>query len=152
MTDTLPPLPACQAQECQELRRWKSTNAPRLEALEGLLRNAQISAAAGIEARKTLASERAANVFLTDENEALRAALAAVPQPAPAKPDPIYIASDGTFYPIPRKRQPLSDEQIMDIVDKERARVLMNEAKVAYRVARAIEAAHGIGPAKGEKL
>lgn len=60
-----------------------------------------------------------------DHYAAEKLRIAAAPHPAPA-------------------RVPLTDEQIMDIVDKERARVLMNEARVAYRVARAIEAAHGI--------
>jgi hypothetical protein len=63
--------------ECvAELRRWKSTNAPRLKALEEMYRGAQIGVAAGLEARQTLASERAANAILTDEAERLRAALA----------------------------------------------------------------------------
>ncbi len=60
--------PACFA----ELRRWKSTNAPRLEALQGLLEAAQREAAEGAEARATLASERAANARLTDEVDALK--------------------------------------------------------------------------------
>lgn len=34
-------------------------------------------------------------------------------------------------------RKPLTDEEIMDIVDVERARMLMNESKLCYRVARA---------------
>lgn len=54
-----------------ELRRWKSTNAPRLEALQGLLEHAQIEAAKGSEATASLASERAANAILTGENELL---------------------------------------------------------------------------------
>ena len=32
----------------------------------------------------------------------------------------------------------------MDIVDAQQAKILMDEARVGYRVARAIEAAHGI--------
>ena len=52
-----------------ELRRWKSTHAPRLEALEGLLRTAQHEASAGREAVATLNSERAANARLTAELE-----------------------------------------------------------------------------------
>ncbi len=59
-----------------ELRRWRSTNAPRLEALQGLLNTAQSEAAAGREAITSLASERAANALLTDEVERLREALA----------------------------------------------------------------------------
>lgn len=58
-----------------ELRRWKSTNAPRLEALEGLLRTAQAEAAAGREAIATLASERAANALLTEQVEKLQGVL-----------------------------------------------------------------------------
>ena len=53
------------------LKRWKSTNAPRIEALDGLLKHAQIEAAKGAEAIASLASERAANAILTDENAAL---------------------------------------------------------------------------------
>lgn len=52
-----------------ELRRWKGAHAPRMEALEGLLRTAQLEAAAGREAVATLASERAANSRLTEELE-----------------------------------------------------------------------------------
>lgn len=59
--------------EVEALRRWKSTHAPRIDALEGLLRHAQAEAALGVEARATLASERAANATLTNEVEALRA-------------------------------------------------------------------------------
>lgn len=59
-----------------ELRRWKSTHAPRLAALEGLMHAAQHEAHAGREAVSTLASERAANALLTDEVERLRAAIA----------------------------------------------------------------------------
>ena len=54
--------PECTA----ELRRWKSTNAPRLEALEGLLRTAQLEAHGAREAIATLASEREANSMLTE--------------------------------------------------------------------------------------
>jgi hypothetical protein len=54
------------------LKRWKSTNAPRLEALQGLLEHAQIEAAKGAEAIASLESERAANTILTDETAALR--------------------------------------------------------------------------------
>ena len=56
--------------EIERLRRWKSTHAPRIEALEGLLRDAQIAAAKGAEAMASLDSERAANARLTDELEA----------------------------------------------------------------------------------
>ena len=58
-----------------ELLRWKSTNAPRLEALEGLLHTSQAEAIAGQEARATLESERTANAILTDEVERLRVGL-----------------------------------------------------------------------------
>ncbi len=61
-----------------ELRRWKSTHAPRLEALEGLLHAAQHEAAKGAEAISSIASERAANAVLTEEIERLRAALEVV--------------------------------------------------------------------------
>ena len=67
--------PAGMAKECQELRRWKSTHAPRLEALESMLRGAQLGAAAGLEARQSLASERAANAVLAEEVERARAVI-----------------------------------------------------------------------------
>lgn len=60
--------------ERTELARWKSTHAPRLEALEGLLHAAQHEAHAGREAIATLASERAANAMLTNEADARRVA------------------------------------------------------------------------------
>ena len=60
-------------QERDALARWKTTHAPRLEALEALLSDAQQEAAAGREARATLDSERAANATLTDERDALAA-------------------------------------------------------------------------------
>ena len=59
--------------ERDELRRWKSTYAPRLAALEGSLQHAQREAAQGMEARSALASEREANAILTDELEAQQA-------------------------------------------------------------------------------
>lgn len=59
--------------ELRELKRWKSTHAPRLAALEALLHAAQHEAHAGKEAIATLASERAANALLTDEVDRLRA-------------------------------------------------------------------------------
>jgi hypothetical protein len=59
-----------------ELARWKSTNAPRIEALEGLKEHYSVLADQGVEAIKTLASEREANAILTAENEALRARVA----------------------------------------------------------------------------
>lgn len=58
--------------ERDELRRWKSAHAPRLDALEGLLHAAQAKAVAGGEAIATLASERAANSILTGEVDGLR--------------------------------------------------------------------------------
>ena len=58
-----------------ELRRWQSTHAPRLDALQGLLATAQMEAHAGREAVATVASERAANDRLTNEIERLRALL-----------------------------------------------------------------------------
>ena len=57
--------------EVERLRRWKSTHAPRLEALEGLLRTAQLEAHGAREAIATLASERAANAILTAQVAAL---------------------------------------------------------------------------------
>lgn len=62
-----------------ELRRWRSTHAPRLDALQGLLATAQVEAHAGMEAVATLASERAANAMLSDEVERLRARIEAAP-------------------------------------------------------------------------
>ena len=59
--------------ERDQLARWKSTNAPRLEALEGLLADARAEAAKGAEAISSLASEREANAILTAENDQLRA-------------------------------------------------------------------------------
>ena len=61
------------AAEVAELSRWKSTNAPRLEALQGLLDHERAEAAKGREAIASLASERAANAILTDEVAGLRA-------------------------------------------------------------------------------
>jgi hypothetical protein len=55
------------------LARWKSTHAPRIEALQGLKDHAQAEAAKGAEALASLASEREANAILTAEAEALRA-------------------------------------------------------------------------------
>jgi hypothetical protein len=63
---------AAEGAELTDLKRWRSTNAPRLEALQGLLETAQREAAAGAEAIATLASEREANAILTGEVEALR--------------------------------------------------------------------------------
>lgn len=59
--------------EVEGLRRWKSTHAPRIEALEGLLAHYQTQAATGEEAAASLESERKANAILTDELEKLRA-------------------------------------------------------------------------------
>lgn len=61
--------------ERDALARWKSTHAPRIEALQCLKDHAQQEASLGIEARATLESERAANAVLTNELEALRAEL-----------------------------------------------------------------------------
>jgi DNA repair exonuclease SbcCD ATPase subunit len=61
-----------QAAEIERLQRWRSTNAPRLEALEGLLHTAQHELHGAREAVATLASEREANAILTAEIEALR--------------------------------------------------------------------------------
>lgn len=58
-----------------DLRRWKSTHAPRLAALEGLLHAAQKEAHDGREAMATLASERAANALLTGRVQWLENAL-----------------------------------------------------------------------------
>jgi biotin carboxyl carrier protein len=65
-----------QAAALADLRRWKSTHAPRIEALQGLLETAQREAAEGTEARSTLSSEREANTILTAEIELLRARIA----------------------------------------------------------------------------
>ena len=46
------------------------------------------------------------------------------------------------------QHQPLTDEQVMYIVDVQRAKVAFDTARVGYRVARAIERAHGIGSHK----
>jgi hypothetical protein len=62
--------PACLV----DLRRWKSTHAPRLDALEALLTVAQREAAQGKEARETLESERAANALLTEQVQQLELA------------------------------------------------------------------------------
>ena len=62
--------------EVEALRRYKSTTAPRVEALQGLLEHAQRKADAGAEAVATLWSERAANAMLTAEVEALKERLA----------------------------------------------------------------------------
>ena len=59
--------------ERDDLARWKSTHAPRIEALQGLKDHAQAEAAKGAEALASLASEREANAILTAEVEALRA-------------------------------------------------------------------------------
>jgi Lar family restriction alleviation protein len=59
--------------ERDDLARWKSTLAPRIEALQGLKDHAQAEAAKGAEALASLASEREANAILTADVEALRA-------------------------------------------------------------------------------
>ena len=66
--------------ELESLRRWKSTHAPRVQALEEMVRTYQLRESASFEAITSLASERAANALLTEEVERLRSALAA-PQP-----------------------------------------------------------------------
>lgn len=43
-----------------------------------------------------------------------------------------------------KRPQPLTDEQIMNIVDTQRAKVSFDTARVGYKVARAIEKAHDI--------
>jgi hypothetical protein len=58
--------------EAQNLRRWKSTMAPRIEALEGLLSAARAEAEAGRKAIATLEGEREANALLTAEIDRLR--------------------------------------------------------------------------------
>jgi hypothetical protein len=65
-----------QAAALADLRRWRSTHAPRIEALQGLLGTAQREAAEGTEARSTMSSEREANTILTAEVELLRARIA----------------------------------------------------------------------------
>ena len=59
--------------EVRDLKRWKSTMAPRIESLEGLLSFARAEAEAGREAIATLEGEREANAHLTKETERLRA-------------------------------------------------------------------------------
>jgi hypothetical protein len=44
----------------------------------------------------------------------------------------------------PQHREPLTDEAVMDIVDVQRSKIAFDPARVGYKVARAIEAAHGI--------
>ena len=88
--------PRCVRDELEALSRWKSTNAPRLEALEGLLRTAQAEAKAGRDAIATLASERAANAALTDEVDRLSALVAHLSSPlgytlAPVRATPMLI-------------------------------------------------------------
>lgn len=83
--------------ERDELRRWKSTNAPRLDALEGLLRAAQSGAAAGREAIASLSSERAANAILTSEGELLAARLAEIEAQEPA----MYVLRSTKDRPAP---------------------------------------------------
>ncbi len=65
-------------EEIDEHRRWHSTNAPRIAALEGLLSHAQSEAAKGVEAIASLESERKANTVLTSEIDELRVALEAM--------------------------------------------------------------------------
>lgn len=55
-----------------------------------------------------------------------------------AQPDPIYLASDGTFYPIPRQRKPLTGEEIQNLSQQHRFDSRME------KFVRIIEAAHGI--------
>ncbi|MEN9489575.1 MAG: hypothetical protein RJA63_24 [Pseudomonadota bacterium] len=62
--------------EIEVLARWKSTNAPRLDALAGLLDAARANEVKGAEAIASLDSERAANAILTEEIERLKARLA----------------------------------------------------------------------------
>ncbi len=47
-------------------------------------------------------------------------------------------------HPAPRPVE-LTDEEIHNIIDTVRAKVFSDEQRVAYRVARAVERAHGIG-------
>lgn len=96
--------------ERDALRRWKSTNAPRIEALAELLRTAQIDAEAGREALATLEGERAANALLTDEIATLRAKLAA----AEARAERLAGALEWI------QRQDLDDLRMQLVVDAER--------------------------------
>lgn len=103
--------------ERDTLSRWKSTNAPRIEALQGLKDHAQSEAEKGSEAIASLASERNANAILTSEVEALRAE-------------------------VERLRKPLADERICELwswsatAEAERTATTQQHA-----FARAIEAA-----------
>jgi chromosome segregation ATPase len=60
--------------ELEELRKWKSTNAPRIEALKGLLDTANAQADRAREAVESLESERKANAILTAEVQQLKLA------------------------------------------------------------------------------
>ena len=60
------------AEKNLELFRWKSTNAPRLEALQGLLDHERKVAADRYEAAVSIDSERQANAILTEEVQRLR--------------------------------------------------------------------------------
>ena len=62
-----------QAEQIEQLGRWKSTNAPRIEALEGLLAITQRQVSTSRESAQMLESERQANAILTTENESLKA-------------------------------------------------------------------------------
>jgi hypothetical protein len=59
--------------ERDALARWKSTHAPRLDAIQGLLDKYQKDAADGFEAITSLQSEREANAILTAERDVLQA-------------------------------------------------------------------------------
>jgi len=60
--------------ELEALRKWKSTNAPRIEALKGLLATANAQAERAREAVESLESERRANAILTAEVQQLKLA------------------------------------------------------------------------------
>ena len=72
--------------------------------------------------------------------DALRDALSQ-PERQRISDDPIYIGTDGKFYPIPRQRKPLTEEEIHDCFQRR------NKDKATERrlITRAIERAHGIG-------
>ena len=115
------------AADYRELLRWKSTHAPRIEALEGLLHAAQREAHAGREAIATLASERAANALLTEEVDRLRKQMAELDALARHEADcaEAYKAEAADL------RQQLDDEQRQHDITRgelERTRLVRDEA------------------------
>ena len=100
--------------EVERLTRWKSTNAPRLEALEGLLATAQKEASAGKEAAATLASEREANAILTAEVERLTKERAGLVQVSDLNADiatDLKVERDELLFEVERLRGALTYHQ-----------------------------------------